>query len=381
MTVIKKLMIHILYTLFLFIPLKGLTDTRLPSLKERIGQKIMIGFQGTIESDPEVQEVIGYAKKGLIGGVILFSYNIVSPEQVTALTSALQKNSKYPLIIAVDQEGGKVQRLAARKGFMGYPAAYEVANMLIEEQAYRVYLKMAAELKSVGCTCNLGPVLDLHSATASGNVNPVIGGLNRAYSSDPAVIKKYANTFIRAHKQYGIITALKHYPGHGLASTDSHKGMVDITLTYDEHERCVYRDMLKNEFDGMVMVAHVMHQTIDKKYPATLSKTFIQGWLRNEEKFGGVIISDDIHMGAIQFEFGFEESVVRAVDAGIDILIFSNNPLANGNAPHVIRGVIVVDNAITCIMKALEEGILTESDLNASYSRIMSLKRRYEKPH
>ena len=345
-------------------------------MKEKIGQKIMVGFHGTSPNDPEVKQVISLAQKGLIGGVILFAYNIQSKDQVTTLIKALKANSKYPLIVSVDQEGGKVQRLRAKNGFTDYASPNEVAKTMSPEQAKEYYAKMAAELKSVGFNCNFGPVLDLHCHAETKKTNPVIGALNRAFDHDTAVVTAFSEAFISAHNEHGVLTSLKHYPGHGLAPSDSHKGLVDITSTHDSTERTPFKNVINNGYNGMVMVAHLMHRDVDANNPTSLSKVFIKDWLRKEDNFKGVVITDDLHMGAIQSEYGFNDTIINAVDAGVDILMFSNNIAANQGDKKFTPDANLALKINNVITNAIKSGKLSESQINDSYNRIMKMKEQ-----
>ena len=339
---------------------------------EKIGQKVMVGFHGTTPDDLEVKQIIKLAEKGLIGGVILFGYNIKSKQQVTTLIAALKAKAKHPLIVAVDQEGGKVQRLAERNGFTNYKTAYEIAQTMTPSQAEVYYEGMAKELKSVGFNCNFGPVTDMH------HDNPVIGGLKRAYSHDPDTIANYAIAFIKAHKKHGIITSLKHYPGHGFATKDSHKGLVDITNTHATVEKLPFKKLIAKGFNGMVMVGHLMHRDVDSKYPASLSKVMLQDWLRQEDGFKGVIITDDLHMGAIQAEFGFSDTVISAVKAGVDILLYSNNIGANQSDSKFDPKNTLAVQIVKIINNAIKTNQIPPQLIDASYRRIMKLKGRLD---
>lgn len=334
---------------------------------EKIGQKIMVGFYGTSPNDVEVKQIIKLAEKGLIGGVILFGYNIKSKEQVRTLINALKAKTKYPLIVAIDQEGGKVQRLR----FTDYKSAYDVANSMSPQEARSYYAEMAAELKDCGFNCNFGPVVDLHLENSS-----AIGKLKRAFCHKADTITKYATAFIKGHHEHGIITSLKHYPGHGLAQKDSHKGIVDITDSHDVKERIPFQELVGKRFNDMVMVGHLMHRDIDATYPTSLSKAFITDRLRNEDNFQGIVITDDLHMGAIQSQFGFQDTILKAVDAGVDILMFSNNMEANQSNNKFDPDNLLAIKIIKVINNALKSGKLNLEQIDESFQRIIRLKKK-----
>lgn len=292
--------------------------------RAQVGPMIMMGFQGTQPTDLEVTQALDLAREGLIGGIILFGYNIVDLYQVQVLLAPFRETG---IFIAVDQEGGRVARLTPAKGFIATPSAYELGQRPVEE-AYAAYDQMARQLHKMGFNLNFGPVVDLHSPESA-----VIGKLGRAYAADPETISALARAFIQAHRAQGILTAIKHFPGHGLARADSHRGLVDITETFQDGELEPFRQLLETASADMVMTAHVIHKDYDADHPATVSDAFIGPILRAEMGYNGVVISDDLQMGAIAQHYSLAERVSRAVKAGVDILLFSNNPAAAGGGP------------------------------------------------
>ena len=228
------------------------------------------------------------------------------------------------IIIAVDQEGGKVQRLSAKNGFQDFKSAYEVAQMSLEE-AYLHYVQMAQILHAHGINLNFGPCVDFHDEHC-----PVIGKYLRSYGETSTKITSYARAFIEAHQQYNIATCLKHFPGHGFSRQDSHKGLVDITdFAKPDIELGPYL-ALADQVE-YIMTAHVVNRNIDPLLPATLSDKYINPILRHEINFKGKIVTDDIVMGAILDNFSLEEACLRAIKAGADHIILSFHPLAMGS--------------------------------------------------
>ena len=254
------------------------------SIEKKIGQMLMVGFYGTSAS-PNSQ-ICRDIRRYNLGGVILFDYNptnrskpknISSRTQLTRLTRQLQACSRDgKLLIAIDQEGGKVQRLKRRYGFYGnFPKASSIKNMS-NRQIRNTYIKMARELKRVGVNFNLAPVVDL-------DINPrnrVIHGLGRSFGKDPKQVVKYAKIFIKAMNDYDILTSIKHFPGHGSSLGDTHRGFVDVTKLWSKKELEPYR-RLKNQADT-IMVAHVFNKHRDSKYPASLSYKTINKLLRQD---------------------------------------------------------------------------------------------------
>jgi len=340
------------------------------TLEKKIGQMLMIGFHGT--SAPVGSQICQDIKKYNVGSVILFDYNpvnknkpknIANRSQLKKLTTQLQSCSHDgKLLIAVDQEGGKVQRLKSKYGFYGkFPKASDVAKM-DQSQIYSTYIKMSKELKSVGINYDLAPVVDLDINMK----NHVIHGLGRSFGKDPKVVAKYASTFIDAMHYHGVLTSLKHFPGHGSSLGDTHKGYVDITQLWKEVELEPYR--LLNKKADTVMVAHVFNKRIDAVYPATLSAKTVNGLLRKKLGFDGVVITDDLQMGAISKKYGLKNTLKLAMNAGDDILLFGNqlDP----------RKTVSTKRLVDTIVSLVQKGEVKVENINRSYTRVQKLKAK-----
>ena len=339
------------------------------TLDQQIGTMLIMGFQGVNEHDPEVEIVSAHLADDLLGGVILYRNNIKNSEQLKTLNSKF-KQANPTCFISVDQEGGKVERLPASKGFQGFPSAKEVGML---DNASDIYKTMSLELASHFINLNFGPVADLDN---SSKPCPVIGGLGRSYSDHLDIVVYYNKEFIEAHHQNGVLTALKHFPGHGFAAGDTHADLTDVTLTAKPDELNVFYEVIKQADVDMIMTAHIVNQNIDKELPVTLSPIALKTLLR-DNGYNGVIISDDLHMGAIIKNFGFEESIVKAINAGCDILILSNNKLAckgTDFAPNVNMNLKVID----VVKEALSKGEIKQETLDKAYNRIQSLKLKLE---
>jgi len=339
-------------------------------LEQKIGQMLMVGFHGT--SAPKNSQICQDIRKYNVGAVILFDYNPVNKNkpknisnraQLKKLTSELQACSRDgKLLIAVDQEGGKVQRLKSKYGFYGkFPKASSVIKM-DQRQIRGTYLKMAKELKSVGINYDLAPVVDLDINMK----NHVIHGLGRSYGKDPKVVARYAATFIDAMNHYKVLTSLKHFPGHGSSVGDTHKGYVDVTKLWKEVELEPYR-LLKNKANT-VMVAHVFNKRIDAKYPATLSSKTVNGLLRKKLGYQGVVITDDMQMGAISQKYSLKTTLQLAINAGDDILLFGNQL----DPRHIVKTKTLVET----IKALVKSGKVSEQSITNSYNRIQRLKRK-----
>lgn len=336
-----------------------------PELDRMIGQMIMVGFPGKTPSEAGVRRVAEQLEAGKAGGVILMSRNIESPRQVRQLTRALIRagEGQPTPFIAVDQEGGYVQRLSRVKGFKTHPSAERLGERNNPDAAYSAYRNLALELRDYGFNLNLGPVVDLNLNPA----NPVIGRLRRSYGADPDHVTAYAKAFVYAHNESGVLTAAKHFPGHGSSDTDSHDVLVDISDSWQERELRPYRKLIEDDAIDMIMVGHLYHPAFSDSpdVPTTLSPKAIEQVLRESLNYQGVVITDDLDMRGVRQNADFEERVVGAVAAGNDILLITNG---NGYQPDLPERVAEV------IRTAIAEGRLSEARIRQSYERIMALK-------
>lgn len=335
-------------------------------LRGMIGQMFLIGFVGTAPNGQAARRVASQIARGEIGGVILMDRNVTSRSQVRALTSRFA-NAGHPLppIISVDQEGGLVQRLSARKGFKAYPTARTIARLYKPEKALRIYRSMASELAEAGFNLNYGPVVDLNLNRA----NPVIARLGRSYGSEPDTVLAYARAFITAHREANVLTSVKHFPGHGSSWADSHKRFVDLTKTWREIELEPYRVLAREGAIDTIMVGHLYHPDFSggKRLPATLAPAAIDGWIRQKLPYQGVVITDDLEMAAIKKHHSLKDTLVRAVNSGNDILMFSSA----GSDPKF------VPRATQIIFDAVKSGAIPRERIVQSYARIVALKQRF----
>jgi len=262
---------------------------------------LLIGFDG--------YKAPKFLKTHKVAGVILFSKNISSPKQLKALTEEL-KTIQPDILIAVDEEGGKVERLKKSKGFKHFASAAIVKN------PKKTYSQMAKMLKTYGINLNLAPVVDL----AVNPNNPVIAKLNRSFSSDPKVVVEKATIFVDEMQKEGVLTTLKHFPGHGSSKKDSHKGFVDVSDSWSKKELIPFIKVKS----PLIMTAHIYNKHLDKNYPATLSYKINTVLLRKKLGFTGVLISDDLQMGAISKNYSFKKALELAINSGVDILLIGN---------------------------------------------------------
>src|SRR5262245_4103211 len=336
-------------------------------LDAMIGQMIMVGFEGRSEREPGVAAAHDQLAEGAIGGVVLYPDNIGAPEKLGALIAYLSDAKPWPIpFIAVDQEGGLVQRLTRRTGHGYFPSARSVGanpSLAAPQAAERLYQTMAEELAKTGFNLNFGPVVDL-------SLNPnnfVIVQRNRSFGSNPNTVATLAAAFIRAHRAAGIATVAKHFPGHGSSSADSHKTLADISGTWQEIEIEPYRTLAKEGLLDGVVLGHLYHPRFSDgaKLPASLSGRAVAA-LR-DTGFTGVVVSDDMEMGAVSADYSLDERVVKAVNAGTDLLVFSNVTLRDPELGAKLQAIIA---------NAVRDGCISRSRIEKAYGKIMLLKRR-----
>ena len=343
------------------------------ALKNRIGQMLIVGFRGTETGGSSF--IVKAVKDLNLGGVILFDIdgqiksfprNIINAGQVRELIKTLKRYSPTPLFICVDAEGGRVNRLKPEYGFISVPGHSELGKENDLNKTRKASSELAKELSEFGFNVNFAPVVDVNVNPE----NPVIGGMGRSFSADEKIVSEEARAFIDGQHEYGIVTAIKHFPGHGSSRSDSHKGLADVSDTYQDRELIPYQELIGDGSADMVMVAHIVNKKIDPEYPATLSSRFIDDILRKRLGFKGVVVSDDMDMGAITKYYGFKEAIVRAINAGCDMLVISNNGnVYNEMAPY---------QAVDIIFKAIKDKDIPLKRIMESSLRIEKLKNRLE---
>ena len=301
-----------------------------------------------------------FMKNYPVGGFALFAVNIKTPEQVKKFTGDLDSLSietvGVPAIMAIDEEGGRVARIANNRNFNveRISAVESIGKTKDYAKAKSAGVSIGRYLKSYGFTLNFAPVADI-------NTNPkniVIG--NRAFGSNPSLVSRMCGEFINGMHSQGISACLKHFPGHGDTRGDTHKGTVSVSKTWKQlmkAEMIPYRENLKKA--DSIMTAHITMKGITKDgRPASLSKAIVTDKLRNELGYEGVIITDALDMGAIVKKYGAGRAAVMAFEAGNDILLL----------PRDYPG------AFNAVLKAVREGKISEARLNESVLRILELK-------
>jgi beta-N-acetylhexosaminidase len=336
------------------------------SIAEMAGQMIVVGFAGDSVDSKGVAAARQQIADGTIGGVMFLKTNVASQSAVTAMNDAFRKAAPQglPPFITLDQEGGLVERLDSSAGFKEIPNAETIAAEYTPEQSRAVYERLAEGVRAWGFNVNFAPVVDL----AVNPDNQVIAKYGRAYGKTADMVAAYAGEVIAAHHDAGLLTSLKHFPGHGSSTADSHEGFVDITKTWKPAELDPYRALIANGYEDFVMIGHLIDTEIDPSgMPSSLSEPWITGVLRGQLGFTGVVITDDLEMGAIRDHFDLKETVTRAVRAGVDVLLFSNTAKPRASLGEEVRAILVAEAEAVPDFKA---------KIEASYKRIVALKAR-----
>lgn len=339
-------------------------------LNVMIGQMVMAGFRGLRAADAPT--ILTEIKQSQLGNIVYFEYdvpsqtpmrNVESPAQLQQLSEDLQAAAATPLLIAIDQEGGMVNRLKEKYGFPASVSAQSLGEQDDLALTHQYATATAKALVSAGINLNLAPVVDLNINPQS----PAIGYYERSFGADPDLVTRHALEVIRAHHEQGVLCTLKHFPGHGSASTDSHLDLVDVTKTWQEAELEPYRNILAAGEVDAILTAHVF-SPLDPENPATLSKATITDLLRGQMGYAGVVITDDMGMGAIVNHYGLASAIEKAINAGVDMIAIGNN------------GYLYIDNiveqVVTAIQQMVAEGTISRERIEQSYARIQRLKAR-----
>lgn len=312
---------------------------------------------GVVEFDVNMQETL---KKYPIGGVVLFGKNVSKPTQLTTFIYNMQKQSTIPLFVGIDEEGGIVSRIAKSPNFdvPKFESMQKIGETKNVANAKDVGLTIGSYLKSYGFNLDFAPVADI-------NTNPkniVIG--SRSFGNNPDLVSKMVLAEISGLHEAGIMSCVKHFPGHGDTKGDTHTGYVSIEKTWEELKKCELVPFI-NAIDttDMVMISHITAPNItDDKLPASLSAEMIEGKLRKELGYKGVVISDSMEMGAITQKYSSSESAVKAILAGVDIILMPED---------------FVD-AYNGIYTAVKNGTISETRIDESVLKILNLKELYD---
>ncbi len=338
------------------------------TLEEKIGQLFVMGFRG---GDVSPGSAVHHDITELgVGGVILFDKdmvyhrpvnNIESPEQLKELTEQLQSYSDLPLFISIDQEGGLINRLKPEYGFPKTRSHGELGKLNDPKETEIEGAHIAKMLKEMGINLNFAPVLDI----AKNPETSVIGKRERSFGANATTVSIHSESYVKGHESENILSCCKHFPGHGSAVGDTHFGFVDVTDTWEENEVSPYKNLIDKGLCRMIMTAHIFNKRFDDKLPSTLSEKAIQGFLRSELGYDGVVISDDMQMQAISDHYSLKESLRLGILAGLDLFCFGNN---------LLQEQIRASEAINAVLELVEEGKISEERIDVSVKRILKLK-------
>ncbi len=326
-------------------------------MRQIIGQQLIIGIKGKALEKDEADFIV----QNNIGGICLFSRNIEGPQQLRALVSQIQSlrhkmPEKAPLLIAIDMEGGRVHRLPPP--FTQWPAAACLGKIDSTSVAFRFASAMGEELRAMGINLNFAPCVDVLSNPA----NKAIG--DRALGTDPELVSRLASALVRGYIKSDVIPCAKHFPGHGNTIIDSHDELPVENKTLaelDAVEMAPFKKVFRARLD-MVMMAHIKYPAIDPDWPASLSSKIIQDIVRTQYRYRNLIISDDLEMKALTKNFDKKTIAVRALQAGINILLYCNEP----DSPPT---------AIDAIETAVKAGQLDAKIINENNKRVLALKK------
>lgn len=330
--------------------------------EEKIAQMMFIGLQGTSLSNEEAELI----RNEKVGGVILLGGNIQNETQLLQYMKNIKQANKTnhtPLMLGVDEEGGRVSRIP--DSIANFPSSQYIGAHGSPSTSREIGQLLAQKVKAFGFNVNFAPVLDIHNNPQ----NNVIG--DRSFGTTPNIVSEFGIATMNGIKSEGVIPVVKHFPGHGNTSVDSHVSLpnVDKSIEDIKEEEIIPFQKAFNEGADMVMVAHILYSAFDQEYPATLSKRIITDFLREEMEFEGVVITDDMSMGAITQNYGMEEAAVLSIRAGTDMFMLTSS--GEGN----------YDRVKSALIQAVKQGKIKEQSLNNSVRRILKLKDQYELTH
>jgi beta-N-acetylhexosaminidase len=324
--------------------------------RDSVFAHFMLGFDG----DSLPSQLSEYLSHGL-AGVVIYQRNFKSAEQLEKLTLAIRQAAGRPVLIGIDQEGGT--RFALREPFTTWPSAAELGRLGNVDSVEQVARAMARELSAVGCNLNFAPMLDLHVNSES----PVTR--DRSFGRDPHLVAKMGIAFDRGLRSGGVLSCAKHFPGHGDAAIDPH---LDLPVFAGRMERLEAVELVPFAAAvaagvPLVMTAHILLPQIDSENPASLSRRMLDGVLRHRLRFDGVILADDLGMGAIAKRYGPGEAAVQTIRAGTDIAMLCHDWSA-------------VAPSIAAVRSAKLEGHFDEEEWRASLNRTERACQRAESP-
>lgn len=328
------------------------------SLNEKIGQMILSGIYGTKYTE-ELKNLVQQYK---IGGFIFYSDNLKSKQQSVKLINSLKQsnqNNPLPILFGVDQEGGRISRLPGNIGTI--PSSAQIGKQNNPEFSYEIGQILGEQVKTFGFNLDFAPVLDINSNPK----NPVIG--DRSFGKNASIVSKLGIQTMKGIQSENIIPVVKHFPGHGDTSVDSHLELPVVNKSYQNlkaFELIPFKNAIMQKAD-VVMIAHILLPKIDSKYPSSMSKKVVTNILRNDMQFNGVVMTDDMTMDAIGNHFDLAKASVKSIQAGSDIIMVAHDTNK-------------VKTVFKAIQTAVKEGTISEARINQSVKRIIVLKQKYK---
>jgi beta-N-acetylhexosaminidase len=325
-------------------------------LQTQAARLFSVGFHGSsVSADLSRLLALG------VGGVIFFSRNVGQPAEVAELTRAIKRQAGRPISLGLDQEGGKVARL--RQGFSALPAMRAVGETGKPELARELGALIGRELRAVGFDLNYAPVLDIDTNPD----NPVIG--SRSFGRRPELVSEFGLALAAGLESAGVAACGKHFPGHGDTSQDSHLQLPRLPHSLERLQQVELRPFAAAVAANIpaLMTAHVIFEPLDPVYPATMSRAVLHGLLRQQMRYDGLVITDDLEMRAIADHYSIEEAVVRGLNAGVDQFLCC----------HTAE---LAQRAIEAVVHAVERGTVSRETLTSANRRIQTFNERYAGP-
>lgn len=336
------------------------------SLDIKIGQMILIGMPKAEVDSLVLKDV----RSGKVGTILFFEKNVPNSTKaffpLKKIIWTYKKAAPIPLFVAIDQEGGRVNRLKDKYGFPRSITAREMGKSKNLDSVQFYAESIASNLAGLGINVNFAPVVDV---TVSSSMKNPIYATGRSFSASADSVTLLAKQYIAPHRKFGVVTVLKHFPGHGSSEDDSHFGLPDVTQYWKDYELTPYRSLIQDGYVDAIMSAHIVNRKLDPSgFPGTMSKKVLDSILRKQMHYDGVVFSDDMQMHAISKQYSLEESIKRAINAGIDILCYSNNiPNSEERAADKVHSII---------KQAVLKGEISTQRIDESFRRIMKLKKR-----
>jgi len=322
---------------------------------------LILGFSGNNAQSPSALALAEQIRAGSVGGVVFVKDNIGDKDDVLRLTGLFSHGAPRKVIVAIDHEGGAVQRLVEAHGCAKLPSAQRVAADYTVAEAHQLYSEAGRAVARLGFNLNLAPVVDLENAG-----NPAIGRYGRSFSADGGTVAAYAGVFIRGFAASGVCCVLKHFPGQGGAQRDSHEAAPDISAVWSESDLLPFRRLIREGPADAVMTGYSLLKSVaSDNRPAALSREIVTGLLHNQLDFDGVAMTDDLDMGAVGYGFARRSAIMQALEAGNDALMVRNRRDYDPALPATIA---------SWIGEALADGTLALGALSESADRVRKLR-------